>query len=128
MEELMFECESQTTALKVTEILRALRVTVKQIEENKLFGAYYLIHIKVQEKMVQIRGYMKRHLAVASEDYLNIEKSLQNSQGDAVVLVSASSIKSLKKAYPSYFLDTSEFITILETINENCNKIRTNTR
>lgn len=42
----------------------------------------------------------------------------------AVVLVSSDSLKSLKKAYPSYFLDTSEFLQALEKINEDCKSLK----
>ena len=48
-----------------------------------------------------------------------MEKNI-NVNENAIVFVSANSIKSLKKAYPSYFLDTSEIITALERINLNC--------
>lgn len=125
IEELMFQCESQTNKLKVIDILKALRISANQIETNKFPGDYYIIHIKVEEKVVQIMPYKKKSLNEASSDYLNIEKSIQDT-GNAVVLVSSNSIKSLKKAYPSYFLDTSEFINALEKINENCKLLRKN--
>ena len=38
----------------------------------------------------------------------------------AVVLVAVDNIRNLKEAYPSYFLDTSEFLTVLENIKRNC--------
>ena len=41
---------------------------------------------------------------------------------NAIVLESATSIKTLKKAYPSYLLDTSEFIQAIEKMNSNCIK------
>ena len=123
MLDLMFECEKQTKSLNVIEILKALRISAKQIEFDNFSGEYYLIHIKVAEKMVQIQGFKKSQFEKASEEYLNIEKTIQNSE-NAVVLVSSSSIKSLKKAYPSYFLDTSEFINVLERINDNCKELR----
>lgn len=40
---------------------------------------------------------------------------------NAVVLVSVSSIKDLRNAYPSYFLDTSEFIEALEKLVKTAN-------
>ena len=43
---------------------------------------------------------------------------------NAVVLVSVSSIKDLRNAYPSYFLDTSEFIRALEKISQNCRLLK----
>ena len=35
-------------------------------------------------------------------------------------LVSVDNIRDLKEAYPSYFLDTSEFIHVMESIKKNC--------
>ncbi len=123
MEELMFECEKQTEKLKVIDILKALRVSVKLVEDKKFSSDYYIIHINIKEKIVQIISFKKREFEKASEKYLEIEKSIKDN-ASAVVFVASSSIKSLKKAYPSYFLDTSEFISVLERINDNCEIIR----
>lgn len=123
MEELMLECEKLATKLNVTDILKALRVSAKQIEIEKFSGEYYILNINAKEKVVNIRSYKKKQFERASDDYLTIEKSINTSE-NAVVLVSADTIKSLKKAYPSYFLDTSEFISALEKIIENCKKLK----
>jgi len=123
MIELMLECEKLAEKLKVTDILKALRVSAKQIEIGKFNGDYYIININAKEKVVNIRGYKKKQFALASQDYLEIEKTI-DTNNNAVVLVSSGSIKSLKKAYPSYFLDTSEFISALEKIIENCKNLK----
>lgn len=57
--------------------------------------------------------------AQATANYLNMEKTI-NVNENAIVFVSANSIKSLKKVYPSYFFDISEFVAALERINLNC--------
>ncbi len=123
MEELMFECEKQTERLKVIDILSALRVSVKVVENKKFAGDYYIIHINIVKQVVQIMSFKQKEYEKASEKYLEIEKSIKDNQS-AVVFVASSSLKSLKKAYPSYFLDTSEFISVLERINANCEIIR----
>ena len=46
------------------------------------------------------------------KQYSELEKDMEDNK-NAVVLVSVSSIKDLRNAYPSYFLDTSEFIAII---------------
>ncbi|MCZ8227919.1 RelA/SpoT domain-containing protein [Flavobacterium sp.] len=121
MTDLMLECEKLAKKLKVIDILKALRVSARQIEIGT--GDYYIININAKKKVVNIRGYKKKHFAIASQDYLEIEKTI-DTNNNAVVLVSSGSIKSLKKAYPSYFLDTSEFITALEKIIENCKDLK----
>ena len=123
MAELMLECEKLAEKLKVTDILKALRVSARQIENGKFNGDYYIININAKEKVVNIKSYKKKQFALASQDYLEIEKTIDTSN-NAVVLVSSGSIKSLKKAYPSYFLDTSEFISALEKIIENCKDLK----
>lgn len=123
MEDLMLDCELQSKKLKVIVILKGLRISAKQIESKKIKGDYYIIHINIIEQLVKIQSYSKNNFDKASDDYASIEKSINDSEG-AVVLVTSDSILNLKKAYPSYFLDTSEFIAAIEKINENCKLIK----
>lgn len=123
MEDLMLDCELQSKKLKIIDILTGLRISANQIETGKIKGDYYIIVINVKEHLVKIQSYSQSNFNQASEDYANIEKSITESEG-AVVLVSSDSIISLKKAYPSYFLDTSEFIAAIEKINENCKLLK----
>lgn len=123
MEELMVECFNYSENLNVIDILKALRISARQIEIEKFNGDYYLINIHLKKKIVNIQTFKKRDFEMASEQYLRLEKSIKDNE-NAVVLVAASSIKSLKKAYPSYFLDTSEFISALEKINNNCRRLK----
>jgi len=123
MEDLMFDCEQQSKKLKVIDILTGLRFSANQIEAGKIKGDYYIIFINVKEHLVKIMSYSKSNFNQASEDYANIEKSITESEG-AVVLVTSDSVISLKKAYPSYFLDTSEFIAAIQKINENCKLLK----
>jgi putative GTP pyrophosphokinase len=123
MIELMLECEKLAKKLKVTDILKALRVSANQIENGKIIGEYYILNINAKEKVVNIKSYKKKEFEKASNDYLEIEKTI-DTKNNAVVLVFSGSIKSLKKAYPSYFLDTSEFISALEKIIENCKNLK----
>lgn len=123
MEDLMFACELQSRKLKIIDILTGLRLSAKQIESKQIIGDYYIIFINVLEHLVRIQSYSKSNFEQASEDYANLEKSITESEG-AVVLVTSDSILSLKKAYPSYFLDTSEFISAVAKINENCKSLK----
>lgn len=123
MESLMVECFKFSKKLNVITILKGLQVSAKQIEVDKYAGEYYIINISILERVVRISTFKKSEFEKASTTYLELEKSIKENE-NAVVLVSSISIKSLKKAYPSYFLDTSEFITALERINENCKKMK----
>jgi (p)ppGpp synthase/HD superfamily hydrolase len=123
MEDLMIECYKFTQRLNVITILKGLRISARQIEIDNYKGEYYIININIKEMLVNIMTFKKSEFEWASEQYLKLEKNIKNSES-AVVLVSSTSLKSLKKAYPSYFLDTSEFITALEKINHNCKELK----
>ena len=84
MIELMLKCEKSAEKLKVTDILKALRVSAKQIESGKFNGDFYIININAKEKVVNIRGYKKKQFALASQDYLEIEKTI-DTNNNAVV-------------------------------------------
>lgn len=123
MEELMIDCYTLTKKLNIIAILKALRISAKQIEVDKYSGEYYIININITQMFVNIMTFKKREFEKASDEYLKLEKEIEDTKNE-VVLVSSSSIKSLKKAYPSYFLDTSEFISALERINANCIRLK----
>lgn len=123
MESLMVDCYRISKKLNIITILKGLQVSARKIEIDKYVGEYYIINISVKEKNVRIRTFKKSEYERATKEYLELEKSIDNRE-NAVVLVSSISLKSLKKAYPSYFLDTSEFITALEKVNENCKKMK----
>jgi putative GTP pyrophosphokinase len=122
VEELMIECHKNCVELNVIEHLKALGVSTKHLEKQNFPGDYYLIHIDVEDRNVNLSVFDKNSLDEATSSYLEVEKQVENSQ-NAVVLVSANSLRLLKKAYPSYFLDTTEFLSALEKINDNCVKL-----
>ena len=119
MEQLMIDCYNYCTSLRVIDSLIALKSTTEYLEKGGFPGDYYLLHIDIELRNVKISVFNKKRYTDATAKYLDIEKNLDDSK-QAVVLVSATSFKSLKQAYPSYFLDTSEFIGALHKINQNC--------
>jgi hypothetical protein len=52
----------------------------------------------------------------ASDAYLEAEKDNVNRRDVQVALVSVESIDTLQQAYPSYYMDTSEFLTALQKV------------
>lgn len=125
-QELMVQSYLFCKKLNIIETLKALRITAKVHEDRKFPEGYYLLEIDIEKKTVSLEQYKKGQQEEATKKYLEIEKKIEKEIGDsknAVVLVSADSLKSLKKAYPSYFLDTSEFLSALEKINENCKSL-----
>ncbi|MFD1770651.1 RelA/SpoT domain-containing protein [Sphingobacterium suaedae] len=123
MEDLMIECYKMSKKMNIIETLKALKVTTEHLENKKFPGDYYLMHINLESKIVSLKEFSKSQFQIATERYLEIEKEIDNMK-NAVVLVSASSFKNLKKAYPSYFLDTTDFLNALEKINSNCELLK----
>lgn len=119
MSELMIQCYHLCEELNVIKTLRAMTVTIDKMTETKHVNHYYLINIDFIALRVNVQVYSKSQLPNANDRYIDLEKSIDNSK-NAVVLVSATNVRALKKAYPSYFLDPSEFIHALERIQRNC--------
>jgi len=123
MEELMVKCYNYCDELNILTKLKAIRVTTNKIETDKFPGDYYLLNINIIAKSVNIQIFNKHQFEYATNEYLKLEKSIKENE-NAVVLVSATSLRTLKKAYPSYFLDTSEFILAIEKMNSNCKNLK----
>lgn len=121
MEKLMRLCYKMDKKYSYTDTLKALRVTIKSVEDAKYSFDLYLIIINFDASTVNVTGYSEAERADAIDCYANEEKDAIDGK-KAVVLVSVDNIRILKEAYPSYFLDTSEFIYVLETIKNNCEK------
>lgn len=121
MEQLMVKCYNYCSNLNILTKLKAIRVSTNKIETDNFPGDYYLLNINIIEMFINIKVFNKSQFELATSEYLKLEKSI-NENENAVVLVSATSLKTLKKAYPSYFLDTSEFIQAIEKMNSNCIK------
>ena len=75
---------------------------------------YFLLELDPLAKKILVTGYKKTELALASERYLEVERSIAAKSdapvGAQAVLVSVESLSSLRRAYPNYFLDMRVFI------------------
>lgn len=117
------ELISKTRKLKVSDKLKGYSVAANNITVKNRRGAYHLIVLKFNERKVSIQSYAKRNLEKATEDYALLEKRITEGEPMHAVLVSADSIKSLRQAYPSYFLDTEEFVKYLSKISREYEKL-----
>jgi hypothetical protein len=108
--------------LDVISKLAAFTIATKRVVTDKKQGAYHLVVLDLEKKQVRIHSYPKSDLEHANKHYIKIEREAQRDKHLQVVLVSAGSIKDLKKAYPNYFLDTRKFIDQLNVITKIANK------
>lgn len=111
--------------LEIKEYARRLEVKKRMISYNhalktiapEVFSKdyhYYLLQLDIEQNSINIRGYKQAELQQASDDYLEVEKRVLESQSSDAVLVSAESVDALKQAYPNYFLDTANFLKALD--------------
>lgn len=84
--------------------------------EQKKKIKFFLLELDIIGKKIMIKPYTEKEEQKAIDDYSALEKRhLENKDYD-IVLVGADNTRDLKKAYPSYFLDITEFLKNLEKI------------
>ncbi|MGK0557049.1 RelA/SpoT domain-containing protein [Bordetella bronchiseptica] len=97
--------------LEIIPKLQGFSVAAQNIDvSGKPNSAYHLVILNIPERKVRVRSFTASQLDEATEAYAEAEKQVQAGQRWEVVLVSAGPIRSLKKAYPNYFLDTDNFV------------------
>ena len=106
-----------------SDTLKALRVSGIHAQKEHFKNGYYILNIDFQSKFVTIQAFSKDDENEASTAYSELEKKVTD-EGNAVVLVSVPKMKELQEAYPSYFLNTSEFIAAIDTMMEICKKLK----
>ena len=97
--------------LRIRDMLLGYSSAVREIAPGTKRAAFYLVQLNLEqeEKTVSITPFARDQLERANAAYAEVEKQA-SLPGSQVVLVSAGSIESLKRAYPNYFLDTHEFL------------------
>jgi hypothetical protein len=104
---------------KFVDNLNALVGAVSFTEQKSFIGGYVLLVINYDEKRVRIRHFTQDEKDSANEQYAQIEKSVDKTK-EAIVLVAVSDVQELREAYPSYFLNSEEFIAALDDFQRAC--------
>ena len=108
--------------LGVLETIRGYSIAAGAIHRHGFGASYHLIILNTKDHTVQINSYKTDQLALAGKDYAEAEKKATKDKALEPVLVSAGRLKSLKKAYPNYFLDVREFVEKIEVILKELDK------
>jgi hypothetical protein len=96
--------------LDLSERLKAFKVAAKALSQDKGKGlGYFVILLDISDKVVHLTRFGKQHLSSATSFYDEQEEKYRNDTNKDVVLVSAGSVRDLKRAYPNYFADTDDF-------------------
>ncbi len=121
--ELMMQLYSMNINHHFSDTLKALRASHSVAKRENYPDGYYILNINLKNKKVSIKAFPKENEEQASALYSKLEKSVVENN-NAVVLVSVPKMQELQEAYPSYFLDTREFLTAIDTMMGNCRKRR----
>lgn len=113
--ELVQEIKHYASRLDVAEKLRLYGRTIQTLEKGGQLkeGRYFLLEVRPSEGKATIYGFAGNELDRATKKYLDVEQALKG-PGSEAVLVSVDSLASLKRAYPSYFLNTDAFLQAMQ--------------
>jgi ppGpp synthetase/RelA/SpoT-type nucleotidyltranferase len=105
--------------LSAIEKMNGFSVAADAIIANRNSGYasfYHLIVLNSLEKKVQVTPYGRNSFEQALEDYSKVEKEVADGKKLEPVLVSAGRIGALRRAYPNFFLDITEFVGVVSSI------------
>lgn len=114
---------SEMKRLLISDKLQAFSIAAKKIHMDKKKGSYHLISLDIDNKVVNVKTFPQKYLYIASNEYTKLEKRISLGENIQAVLVSTDSIKNLKRAYPSFFLDTREFVSQINRIEKQIQKM-----
>lgn len=110
--ELKRELRTATANLNVIRTLQTFG-QIAQTRINIAGAELFLIATDPLGKAVRITGFRRAQSEKAMEQYATSEKVAAGTPGAQVVLVSVDSINKLRRAYPSYFLESRVFLNAL---------------
>lgn len=104
--------------MDVEKKLNGYTVAAQSITQDTSLGKYHLIILNLATRRLKILNFGRQRFDEANDKYTEIEKSIVAGEPLQVVLVSTSSIKTLRQAYPNYFLDTQGFLQLISFIEK----------
>jgi putative GTP pyrophosphokinase len=110
--------------LDVINKLSGFRVVAKHITDDKRKGKYHLVTLDLERMKANIQSYEACFVHIANNDYSKKEEEVANGRNIQVVLVTSESIAALKKAYPSYFLDSHNFAKQIHRVRKQLDKLK----
>lgn len=114
-EQLAAEIRFLSDKLRARQMLRAYNTTLETLGAAK-DAKYFIIELDPDEGKVTLRRYKAKESGEANNYYTRLESLIPEDSRKQVVLVSASDINALKRAYPNYFLDTALFSRLVDRI------------
>lgn len=119
------ELRKLSNILNVAARLRTFAVTTQVLgKKQKNHRGLFLLTLNTKDSVVQVRQFDTLEFEIATNEYAKLEKEFRDDASRDVVLVSASSIRALKKGYPNYFADTAVFASYMSRILGASNSIQ----
>lgn len=98
---------------QILEKLISIKKAAEYVQNDDAKGqGYYLMILNRDTGTLNVSSYSKKKLEQATEAYDELEK--MKGESEDVVLVSTVSFNTLKQAYPNYFVDIQEFLTLMQ--------------
>lgn len=117
--ELYLRIKEMETKLNVIKIMKGWMQAVQVFENASKLARryqYFLLELDILREKLDISVYTKNQEEKALQRYAEIEKKNIGKKEFDVVLVGADNLGDLKKAYPNYFVDSTEFLFSLAKI------------
>ena len=120
-DKLVRELKRLSDALKIESVMQRWSEVTKIRDDQALFSKnarLFLVTLRARESnwSVGVRPFEGSQTEQAAEEYLQAEKENENRRDVQVALVSVESIDTLRRAYPNYYMDTSEFLRALQRV------------
>ncbi|MCY4474730.1 MAG: RelA/SpoT domain-containing protein [Chloroflexi bacterium] len=113
--DLVHEVSALATELEVTKQLNAFRAITGGIRHFQGFGnPWIVLELDLDARNVMMRPFRPNEEDAATAWYAEKELESRGIRNKHVVLVSARSVNELRRAYPNFFADLSEFRKLVE--------------
>ncbi|HIE4143278.1 TPA: hypothetical protein ACXM5A_003765 [Stenotrophomonas maltophilia] len=97
--------------------LRGFSVAADKIQrKGRSASPYHLVVLDTERRLLNIKSYSKSDLDLATADYAIAEQKTARGEPIDAVLVSGGKVDQLRKTYPNYFLDTTDFLNRIAAI------------
>jgi putative GTP pyrophosphokinase len=114
-QEVFSETAREMDALLVTQKLRSYAKAVRAINGSADGKTCFLLELDIDQSAVNFRSFPSDQLELANQEYLAAEARARET-GAYVVLAAAESPEALRDAYPNYFLETGQFLALLNLV------------
>lgn len=102
--------------LHVLQQLKKFRLVADMVIKRKdKDSVYHIILLNYEKRTGQLFSYSSENLSVAKKKYAELEVQAAGGAPIDSVLVSVNSISNLRRDYPSFFLDSKQFIETVES-------------